>query len=63
LVTQSCGIEKTPPDFVKLLIMTKQKPRFVIKRAAAGLGFFTLDSIPNDTKIIEYIGLILTWLC
>jgi len=41
--------------------MTKQKPRYVIKRTAAtGLGFFTLDSIPFDKRIIEYIGLILT---
>lgn len=40
--------------------MTKQKPLFTIKRTATGLGFFTIDSIPNDKKIIEYIGLILT---
>jgi SET domain-containing protein len=39
--------------------MTKQKPRYVIKRTATGLGFFTLDPIPNDKRIIEYIGLIL----
>ena len=36
------------------------KPRYVIKRVAAGLGFITLVSIPDDKKIIEYIGLILT---
>jgi SET domain-containing protein len=40
--------------------MTNQKPRYVIKRTAIGLGFFTLDPIANDKKIIEYIGLILT---
>ncbi len=40
--------------------MSKQKPRYVIKRTATGLGFFTLDPIPNDKRIIEYIGLILT---
>jgi SET domain-containing protein len=41
--------------------MTKHKPRFVIKRTAqTGLGFFTLIPIPNDKRIIEYIGLILT---
>jgi SET domain-containing protein len=40
--------------------MSKQKPRFVIKRTATGLGFFTLDAISNDKRIIEYIGLILT---
>lgn len=40
--------------------MAKRKLGFVIKRTAAGLGFFTLDPIPDDKKIIEYIGLILT---
>lgn len=40
--------------------MTKRKIGYAIKRTAAGLGFFTLDPIPNDKKIIEYIGLILT---
>jgi len=40
--------------------MIKRKPRYVIKRTAIGLGFFTLVPIPNDKKIIEYIGLILT---
>ena len=40
--------------------MTKRKISYAIKRTAAGLGFFTLDSIPNGKKIIEYIGLILT---
>lgn len=40
--------------------MTKRKLGYAVKRAAAGLGFFTLDVIPDDKKIIEYIGLILT---
>ncbi|MDQ6785481.1 MAG: SET domain-containing protein [Acidobacteriota bacterium] len=40
--------------------MIKQKPRYVIKRTAIGLGFFTLDPIPKDKKIIEYIGPVLT---
>lgn len=37
-----------------------QKSRFAIKRTAAGLGFFTLEPIADDKRIIEYIGLILT---
>lgn len=40
--------------------MTKRKIGYSIKRTAAGLGFFTLDPIPADKKIVEYIGLILT---
>ena len=40
--------------------MIKRKPRIAIKRTATGLGFFTLDPIPNDKRIIEYIGPILT---
>jgi SET domain-containing protein len=40
--------------------MSKQNPPFEIKRTITGLGFFTLKPIPNDKKIIEYIGLILT---
>ena len=40
--------------------MIKRKSRYVIKRTNTGLGFFTLYAIPNDKKIIEYIGLILT---
>ena len=42
------------------MAMTKGKPHYVIKRTAAGLGFFTLYTIPTDKKIIEYIGSILT---
>jgi uncharacterized protein len=38
----------------------KQKPRYTIKRTATGLGFFTLVAIPDDKKIIEYIGPILS---
>lgn len=38
-----------------------RKPRYVIKRTSTtGLGFFTLDPIPDDKRIIEYIGPILT---
>ncbi|MCA1626247.1 MAG: SET domain-containing protein [Acidobacteria bacterium] len=40
--------------------MTRWKPRYAIKRTAIGLGFFTLNPIPADKRIIEYIGLILT---
>jgi hypothetical protein len=40
--------------------MIKEKSRFAIKQTPAGLGFFTLDFIPADKKIIEYIGPILT---
>lgn len=40
--------------------MTKGKTRVIVKQAASGLGFFTLDAIPADKKIIEYIGPILT---
>lgn len=40
--------------------MTKRKLGFAIRRAAAGLGFFTLDAIKDDKKIIEYVGVILT---
>lgn len=36
------------------------KPRYAIKRAAAGLGFFTLDAIAADKRIIEYTGPVLT---
>ena len=40
--------------------MIQKKPRYVIKRTAAGLGFFTLVPIPADKRIIEYIGPVLT---
>lgn len=40
--------------------MTKRKPRYVLKRSATGLGFFTLDPVPANRRIIEYIGPILT---
>lgn len=42
------------------LNMAHRKYGHKIKRTAVGLGFFTLDPIPFDKKIIEYIGLILT---
>lgn len=40
--------------------MPSKKPRYAIKRTAAGLGFFTLVPIPADKKIIEYIGPVLS---
>lgn len=40
--------------------MDKKNHSFAIKKSAAGLGFFTLEPIAPDKKIIEYIGLILT---
>ena len=41
--------------------MSSKKPRHVIKRTAlCGLGFFTLVAIPQDKRIIEYVGPILT---
>ena len=40
--------------------MSKVKTRYEIKRAAAGLGFFTLVPIAENKKIIEYIGQVLT---
>ncbi len=45
---------------VKLIAMTKWKSCYTIKRTAIGLGFFTLDPIPADKRIIEYIGPVLT---
>jgi uncharacterized protein len=32
-----------------------------VKRAATGLGLFTLESIPTGKRIIEYIGSVLTY--
>ena len=40
--------------------MTRPKLRHAVKRAASGLGFFTLLPIAFDKRIIEYIGPILT---
>jgi len=40
--------------------MNKEKSRYIIKRATAGLGFFTLVPIPHDKRIVEYIGPVLT---
>jgi uncharacterized protein len=42
--------------------MKPLKPDYEIKPSAAGigLGFFTLVPIPEDKKIIEYTGIILT---
>ncbi|HEX9962123.1 MAG TPA: SET domain-containing protein [Pyrinomonadaceae bacterium] len=41
--------------------MKARKPPYEIKPSAGtGLGFFTLVPIPEDKKIIEYTGIILT---
>jgi SET domain-containing protein len=36
--------------------MSKGKIQYSIRRTATGLGYFTLQSIPKGTKIIEYTG-------
>lgn len=36
--------------------MTKNNGKYVIKRTAHGLGLFTLEPIPAGTRLIEYIG-------
>jgi uncharacterized protein len=41
--------------------MTRWNRNYAIKRTANGLGFFTLEPIPKDKRIIEYIGPILTY--
>lgn len=41
--------------------MNKGILSYAIKRTAHGLGFFTLESIPKDKRIIEYIGPVLTY--
>ena len=38
------------------MTITRGKYRFVIKRAAHGLGLFTLDPIPKGKRLIEYVG-------
>jgi SET domain-containing protein len=40
--------------------MKNGKPKYAIKRTATGLGFFALEPIPYDKRIIEYTGPILT---
>ncbi len=40
--------------------MTKGNRKLAVKRAAAGLGLFAREPIPDDKKIIEYIGPVLT---
>lgn len=40
--------------------MSKGK-KLVVKRSATGLGLFTLEPIAADTRVIEYIGPILTY--
>jgi uncharacterized protein len=36
--------------------MSKGNYSFAVKRTATGLGLFTLQPIPADKKIIEYVG-------
>lgn len=36
--------------------MNKGNHSFAVKRTSTGLGLFTLEPIPADKKIIEYIG-------
>ncbi len=38
------------------MTINRGKYRFVIKRAAHGLGLFTLDPIPKGKRLIEYVG-------
>ena len=38
------------------MTITRGKYRFVIKKAAHGLGLFTLDPIPKGKRLIEYVG-------
>ena len=40
--------------------MTKRKICYTIKRTATGLGMFAMEPIPADTRIIEYIGPVMT---
>lgn len=36
--------------------MSRRKWRYAVRRSAAGLGLFALESIPAGKRIIEYIG-------
>lgn len=40
----------------KIFGMSKGNQSFAVKRTATGLGLFTLQPIPADKRIIEYIG-------
>jgi uncharacterized protein len=40
--------------------MTRENLSYALKRTAHGLGFFTLEPIPADQRIIEYTGPVLT---
>jgi SET domain-containing protein len=40
--------------------MNKGQQKFALKRTATGLGLFTLEPIPADKKIIEYVGIVIT---
>src|SRR3954462_8030606 len=41
--------------------MHKGNLNYAIKRTAHGLGLFTLEPIPSDKRIIEYIGTVSTY--
>ncbi len=40
--------------------MTKGNRRVAMRRSATGLGLFALETIPANTRIIEYSGPVLT---
>jgi SET domain-containing protein len=40
--------------------MSKGNNNFTVRRTATGLGLFTLQPIPADKKIIEYVGPIIS---
>jgi uncharacterized protein len=40
----------------KIVGMNKGNHSFAVKRTRTGLGLFTLQAIPADKKIIEYVG-------
>jgi uncharacterized protein len=39
-----------------MAVMNKGNRSLVVRRAATGLGLFTLEPIPPDKRIIEYVG-------
>lgn len=40
--------------------IVKGNRSFAVKRTASGLGLFTLQPIPADKRIIEYVGIIIS---
>jgi SET domain-containing protein len=47
-------------EAVKIAPMSKVNRKLAVKRTNTGLGLFTLEPIPADKRIIEYLGPILT---